>query len=88
MFALAVARKRGFTIDRDVIQEQLELTEAFLKEGAESYRKGKGQGGGISTAGYVCSGLSRSVGGKRMRSRPPWPSISCATATMTIIGSR
>ena len=53
LVALTVARERGFTIDEDVLRQQVEMTEADLKQAAEAYRKGGGQGGGATRAGYA-----------------------------------
>jgi hypothetical protein len=51
--ALATARGRGFEVDTKVIQEQVDHTTADLKKAIESYRKGSGQGGGVTRAGYA-----------------------------------
>jgi hypothetical protein len=51
--ALTLARTRGFAIDAANLREQIDLTATFLKGASESYRKGKGQGGGVTTAGYA-----------------------------------
>jgi hypothetical protein len=53
LLALSLGRKRGFTVDGDNVQEQLELTHSFLANASEAYRKGIGQGGGVTTAGYA-----------------------------------
>ena len=51
--ALSLARERGFTVDLDLIRRQVEHTRTDLDGAAESYRKGRGQGGGVTTAGYA-----------------------------------
>jgi hypothetical protein len=53
VFALSEARKRGFEIDEDNFERQLQHTAAHLKRGHKEYLKGKGQGGRILTAGYA-----------------------------------
>lgn len=53
VFAMAEARKRGFDIDEDVFESQLNHTAAHLKRGLPGYLKGKGQGGRVMTAGYA-----------------------------------
>lgn len=51
--ALETARARGFEVDPKVVKEQLDHTTADLKGAIESYRKGSGQGGGVTRAGYA-----------------------------------
>lgn len=51
--ALTLARTRGYAIDAANLREQLDLTATFLKGASASYRQGKGQGGGVTTAGYA-----------------------------------
>lgn len=53
VMAMAEARKRGFEVDEDVFESQLEHTAAHLKRGLAGYLKGKGQGGRVMTAGYA-----------------------------------
>jgi len=53
VFAMAEARKRGFEVDEDVFESQLNHTSAHLKRGLKGYLKGKGQGGRVMTAGYA-----------------------------------
>jgi len=53
IFAIAKARLRGFIIDADHLQEQLEHTAAFLGKNKQNYLQGKGQGGQVDTAGYA-----------------------------------
>jgi hypothetical protein len=63
VLAFATAKERGFAIPVDVINEPVELTEADLLGSIESYRKGTGQGGGVTRAGYAM--LTLEVGGKK-----------------------
>ena len=51
--ALSLARERGFTVDPDLIRRQVEHTRTDLNGADESYRRGRGQGGGVTTAGYA-----------------------------------
>ncbi len=51
--ALTVARLRGFKIDEEHLQTQLEFTANFLGRNKANYLLGKGQGGQIDTAGYA-----------------------------------
>jgi hypothetical protein len=53
VFAMAEVRTRGFDIDEDVFEAQLNHTAAHLKRGLKGYLKGKGQGGRVMTAGYA-----------------------------------
>ncbi len=53
VFALVEASKRGFHIDRKNFDRQIEHTYAHLKRGSTNYKEGKGQGGGVDTAGYA-----------------------------------
>lgn len=53
VFALAEARKRGFEIDEENFQRQLEHTAAHLERGRAAYLDGRGQGGKVLTAGYA-----------------------------------
>lgn len=53
VFALAEARRRGFTVDAENFQRQLDHTAAHLKRGRKDYLRGKGQGGRVLTAGYA-----------------------------------
>ena len=52
-FALAEASKRGFQINEENFQKQLDWTAEHLKRGRTSYLKGNGQGGKADTAGYA-----------------------------------
>jgi hypothetical protein len=51
--ALSLAKARGYAVDEATIRAQLEQTEADLAGASESYRKGQGQGGGVTRAGYA-----------------------------------
>jgi len=53
VLALAEARTRGFVIDEDNFEKQLQHTEAHLNRGRKDYLIGKGQGGRVLTAGYA-----------------------------------
>lgn len=72
VFALAEARRRGFTIDEENLQRQLDHTAAHLDRGRKEYLKGKGQGGRVLTAGYALWTLE--AGG-----RPPNETTSAVT---------
>jgi hypothetical protein len=62
VLALATAKERGFAVRAEAIGGPVELTEADLRGSLESYRKGAGQGGGVTRAGYAL--LTLEVGGK------------------------
>ncbi len=53
VFTLAKARRRGFSLDEENFQQQIEHTYKHLRRGRKSYTEGKGQGGGVDTAGYA-----------------------------------
>ncbi len=53
IMALTTARSRGFEIDTDHLQTQLQFTADFLTRNKEKYREGNGQGGQVDTAGYA-----------------------------------
>lgn len=50
---LVEARRRGFAIDEQNFNAQLDHTAAHLKRGIDSYRGGQGQGGKADTAGWA-----------------------------------
>ncbi len=52
-FALKEASLRGFQVDREKLQRQIQHTWNHLNRGKEKYQKGKGQGGQVLTAGYA-----------------------------------
>lgn len=62
VFALVEARKRGFSIDDEIVDRQVSHTLAHLKRGTDNYSEGRGQGGGVLTAGYALWTLD--VGGQ------------------------
>lgn len=53
ILALTTARSRGFTIDAENLQRQLQFTADFLARNRTNYLAGKGQGGQALTAGYA-----------------------------------
>ena len=62
VLALATAKGRGFAVPAEAIGGPVEHTEADLRGALEGYRKGVGQGGGVTRAGYAL--LTLEVGGK------------------------
>ena len=63
VLALATAKGRGFAVPPEAIGGPVEHTEADLRGALEGYRKGVGQGGGVTRAGYAL--LTLEVGGKK-----------------------
>ena len=59
ILALAEAKERGFAIDDENFHQQLEHTYRHLRDGLEGYQSGRGQGGGVLTAGYALWALER-----------------------------
>lgn len=53
VMALSEARLRNFEIDASNYERQIKHTVAHLRKGQENYANGKGQGGGVDTAGYA-----------------------------------
>jgi hypothetical protein len=53
VMALTTARDRGFAIDAENLRQQLQFTADFLAKNQEGYVRGRGQGGGVDTAGYA-----------------------------------
>ncbi len=53
VMALTIAREHGFTVKLNDVQEQLEHIASFLDKNRDNYRKGRGQGGQVDTAGYA-----------------------------------
>lgn len=53
IMVLAAARQRGFEIDTDEFQSQLQFTADFLAKNRDRYREGKGQAGQTFMAGYA-----------------------------------
>ncbi len=61
VLALSEAKRRGFSVDEDILSSQLKHIHAHLKRGEQRYLDGKGQGGQVLTAGYALWALQ--VGG-------------------------
>jgi hypothetical protein len=61
VLALTAARGRGFEVSAEVLQKQLRHTADFLGGNRDNYRKGRGQGGRVDTAGYAL--LTLELGG-------------------------
>lgn len=53
VFAIVAAKQHGFATNESNLQRQVQHTHAHLKRGQTSYESGKGQGGGVDTAGYA-----------------------------------
>ena len=53
ILALTTARSRGFEIDAEHLQTQLQFISDFLGKNKDKYLEGKGQGGQADTAGYA-----------------------------------
>jgi N-acyl-D-amino-acid deacylase len=53
MLAASIARDHGYPVDSDVLEGLVELTRNDLEGAVESYRKGQGQPGGATRAGYA-----------------------------------
>lgn len=53
VFVMAEVATRGFEIDKDLLQRQLQHTWNHLNNGKTGYQAGKGQGGQVMTAGYA-----------------------------------
>lgn len=51
--ALTLARDRGFPVRDDGLEAALDVTLTDLESALEDYRKGRGQGGGATRAGYA-----------------------------------
>ena len=63
VLAFSTAKGRGFAVPVESIDGPVEHTDADLRASLESYRKGSGQGGGVTRAGYAMFTLE--VGGKK-----------------------
>jgi hypothetical protein len=61
VFALLAAQSRDFEIDEENLARQVEHTFQHLKRGLANYQIGKGQGGGVLTAGYALWTLDESL---------------------------
>jgi len=57
IFALATARSRGFNIDETGMLADARHTDADLRAALDGYRKGQGQPGGVTRAGYALFAL-------------------------------
>ena len=55
---MTTARSRGFEIDAEHLEEQIKFTAGFLARSRENYRRGRGQGGQATTAGYALGALA------------------------------
>jgi hypothetical protein len=53
ILAMTTARSRGFSVDGEELRKHLRFIADFLDRNRENYRKGKGQGGAVDTAGYA-----------------------------------
>ena len=53
VLALTTARDRGCQVNDGLLREQLAFTASDLQRSIETYRKGRGQGGGAIRAGYA-----------------------------------
>ena len=53
IMALSEARLRNFDVDPNNYKRQIKHTAAHLERGQSNYAQGKGQGGGVDTAGYA-----------------------------------
>jgi hypothetical protein len=56
--ALGLLKDRGYEVAGDAIQSALEVTLTDLRSAQEAYRRGEGQGGGATRAGYALWQLS------------------------------
>lgn len=53
VFAIVESQRRGFHANATNLKRQLDHTYKHLRRGRKSYLEGKGQGGGVDTAGYA-----------------------------------
>ncbi len=53
VIALTEVAKRGFAVDQNILQQQLQHTWDHLEKGKLTYQTGSGQGGQVMTAGYA-----------------------------------
>lgn len=60
IFVLHEAGSRGFNVNRSNLDRQVHHTLEHLKRGRKQYEEGKGQGGGVDTAGYALWSLEES----------------------------
>ena len=61
--ALSISREKGFAVPDDAVAALVEHTEADLRTALDSYRKGTGQAGGVTRAGYALFTLE--IGGQQ-----------------------
>jgi hypothetical protein len=57
ILAFTAAREHGFPLRDEDLKKQTEFIAAFLEKNSDSYRKGRGQGGQVDTAGYALLAL-------------------------------
>lgn len=62
VIAVVEAERQGFRIDAENLGRQVEHTHSHLRRGLHRYADGRGQGGGVDTAGYALWTLD--VGGR------------------------
>ena len=53
LLALTSAARRGFKVDKELIRDQTEFTATDLRNAVDAYKRGSGQGGGATRAGYA-----------------------------------
>ncbi len=53
ILALTTVRQRGFSIDAEHLNQQVEFIAKFLEKNRDRFREGKGTGGQVATAGYA-----------------------------------
>ncbi len=53
VFAIVESQRRGFHANAENLKRQIDHTYNHLRRGRKSYEEGKGQGGGVDTAGYA-----------------------------------
>jgi hypothetical protein len=63
MLAFHAARRHGFAVSDDDLEEQTEFIATFLGKNKEKFRKGEGTGGQVDTAGYAM--LTLELGGHK-----------------------
>jgi hypothetical protein len=61
VLALTTARSRGFDVNNEELERQLQFVANFMSKNRENYLQGKGTGGAVDTAGYAL--LTLDVGG-------------------------
>ncbi len=53
VFAIVESQRRGFHASAENLKRQIDHTYGHLRRGRKSYEEGKGQGGGVDTAGFA-----------------------------------